>query len=91
MVVMNSIVNILLRLPELLAIVFLLVVAVNPNQKYPFKILCYNFGQCLTLGDISNSFIILSLSFNVFFYYFFNKTFKFACQLFFIVAKKSSK
>jgi hypothetical protein len=78
MVVLNSVVNILLRLPELLAIIFFFALALNPNQQYPFKILCYDFGQCLTLGQISNSFIILSLSFNVFFYYFFNKTFKFA-------------
>jgi hypothetical protein len=88
MVVLNSIVNILLRLPELLAIVFFFAVAVNPNQEYPFKILCFNFDQCLTLGQISNSFVILSLSFNVFFYYFFNKTFKFAFRLLFCGQKK---
>jgi hypothetical protein len=89
MVVLNSIVNILLRLPELLAIVFFFAVAVNSNQKYPFKVVCYDFGQCLTLGQISNSFVILSLSLNIFFYYFFNKTFKFAFHLFFCDGQKS--
>jgi hypothetical protein len=89
MVVLNSIVNILLRLPELLAIVFFVAVAANPNQQYPFKILCFNFGQCLTLGKISNSFDVLSLSLNVFFYYFFNKTFKFAFHLLFCGQKSN--
>jgi hypothetical protein len=88
MVVLNSIVNILLRLPELLAIVFYFAVAVNSNQIYPFKILCYDFNQCLTLGQISNSFVVLSLLFNVFFYYFFNKTFKFAFHLLFCGSRK---
>jgi hypothetical protein len=88
MVILNSLVNFLLRLPELLAIVFFLTVAVNPNQSYPFKIICYQFGQCLTLGRISNSFVVFSLAFNVFFYYFFNKTFKFAFHLLFCGAHK---
>jgi hypothetical protein len=89
MVVLNSIVNILLRLPELLTIIFFFALAADPNQKYPFKILCYNFGQCLTLGEISNSFVVLSLSFNAFFYYFFNKTFKFAFHLLFCGQKRN--
>jgi hypothetical protein len=85
MVVLNSVANIFFRLPELLSIVFLFAVALD--EKYIFKILCYDYGQCLTLGQISNPFIIFSLSFNIFFYYFFNKTFKFACHLLFCGAK----
>jgi hypothetical protein len=81
MVVLNSIVNILIRLPELLAIGFFFALAVVSNHKYPFKVLCYDFDQCLTLGQISNTFFVFSLSFNVFFYYYFNETFKFAFQL----------
>jgi hypothetical protein len=91
MVVLNSLVNILLRLPELLAIVFFIAVSANPNHKYLFRILCYNFGQCLAFGEISNSFVVLSLSFNIFFYYFFNKTFKFAFHLFFCGKKSNNK
>jgi hypothetical protein len=70
MVVLNSLVNVLLRLPELLAIVFYIIVETNSNGLYVFKMLCFTYNQCQTLNDIANPFYIISLSTNVIFFYF---------------------
>jgi hypothetical protein len=89
MVILNSCVNVLLRLPELLTIVFYIIVEADVNGLYIFKMLCITYNRCQTLNDIANPFYIISLSSNVLFYYFFNKTFKAAfLKTFSICTKK---
>ncbi len=73
MIVLNSLCNFLLRLPELFSQLFFYVFL---SQKYTFKRLCYDFHQCLSTLELANVFFILSLSLNFFFYALFNKNFK---------------
>jgi hypothetical protein len=90
MVVLNSLVNVLLRLPELLAIIFYIIVQTDTTYGlYVFKMLCFTYNQCQTLNDIANPFYIISLSSNLIFFYFFNNTFKVAfLQTFSVCSKK---
>jgi hypothetical protein len=77
MVVLNSLVNMLIRFSELLPVVFYIIVETDTKYGgYVFRMLCLTYNQCQTLNEIPNPFYIISLSTNLIFYYFFNKTFK---------------
>lgn len=73
MIIMNSVVNFILRSPELLSIVAFVFFDLNP---YVFKSICLMFNQCLTLYDLSNIFFFLSMSFCLIFYVKFNNCFR---------------
>jgi hypothetical protein len=77
MVVLNSLANVLFRIPELLSIIFFFIISDHQN-KYVYRLMCQSFDECNALNQISDSFYNFTTVFNIFFYYFFNKTFKFA-------------
>jgi hypothetical protein len=79
MIVLSSLSNFLLRSPELISCVFFYVISLG-NHFYTFKILCYSYDECISIVKLANVFYILSISFNFFFYYFFNRDFKLACH-----------
>jgi hypothetical protein len=81
MVVLNSLANILLRIPELLSIIFYFIITSSSN-KFMLR-MCSGFRDCSVMTQISNSFFNFTMICNIFFYYFFNKTFKFAFHLIF--------
>jgi hypothetical protein len=89
MIVLNSLSNFLFRFPELVSTILFYVISLSGNQ-FVFKILCYGFSQCLSIQEMVNPFYILSLSFNLFFYYFFNKAFKFSFKFTFSKKSKST-
>lgn len=77
MIVMNSVVNFILRTPELLSMTAFIVFNRNP---YIFKTICLTFNQCLTLNDLSNIFFLISMPFGLLFYLKFNTCFYEAFQ-----------
>jgi hypothetical protein len=81
MVVLNSLVNILLRIPELLSIIFFFIVNTHTNA-FMIKS-CFILKECNVATHISDSFFNFTMVCNIFFFYFFNKTFKFAFHLIF--------
>jgi hypothetical protein len=89
MVVLNSLVNILLRIPELLSIIFFFI-TITAKDVYMLRV-CSHFRECNAVTEISNSFFNLTMIFNIFFYYFFNKTFKFAFHLIFTLNSKTNQ
>jgi hypothetical protein len=87
MVVLNSLVNILLRIPELLSIIFFLIITASNNGS--MLGVCSHVKQCSLVTEISDSFFNFTMICNIFFYYFFNKTFKFAFHLIFTLNSKN--
>jgi hypothetical protein len=87
MVVLNSLVNILLRIPELLSIIFFSII-ISPNNSFMLR-MCSHLRECSVVTQISDSFFNLTMIFNILFYYFFNKTFKFAFHLIFTLNSKA--
>jgi hypothetical protein len=80
MVVLNSLVNVFFRIPELLNVVFFSIISFD-NNKYLYRLMCLSFHECNAMNQISDSFYNFTTAFNILFYYFFNKTFKFAFNL----------
>jgi hypothetical protein len=78
MIVLNSLANVLFRIPELLSIIFFFIVS---KDNYVYRLMCAEFDECNAMNQISDSFYYFTTVFNIFFYYFFNKTFKFAFHL----------
>jgi hypothetical protein len=87
MVILNSLVNVLLRIPELLSIIFFFII----NSQAFLLRECSHLSECSVMTQISNSFFNVTMIFNIFFYYFFNKTFKFAFHLIFTLNSKKSQ
>jgi hypothetical protein len=86
----RSIIMIVLRFPELISIVFFYSLSYGEGPDL-FKTLCYSSRECITIVDLANVFYILSLSLNFFFYYFFNKAFKFSFSLLMPFKSKANK
>ena len=74
-IVFNSLANFLFRFPEILLTIFFSLI-LQGNKKYWIKRVCFEYQQCLSFYELSNIFYIISLSFNIYFYYLFNKSFK---------------
>jgi hypothetical protein len=89
MVVLNSLVNILLRIPELLSIIFFFIISWPANGIMITE--CSKVTECTVVTQISDSFFNFTMICNIFFYYFFNKTFKFAFQLIFTLNSKNNQ
>ena len=73
MIIINGLSNFIFRMPEMLSVVIFSLFA---SKSYMFKRFCNDFQQCLSFTELSNVFYIFSLSFNLWFYYLFNKNFK---------------
>jgi hypothetical protein len=89
MVVLNSLVNVLFRIPELLSIIFFLIISAKQN-KYVYRLMCTSFDECNAMNQISDSFYNFTTVFNILFYYFFNNIFKFAFHLIFTCCRSTS-
>jgi hypothetical protein len=87
MVVLNSLVNILLRIPELLSIIFFFIIHSNAFMLRK----CSTVRECRVVTQISDSFFNFTMICSIFFYYFFNKTFKFAFHLIISLDSKKNK
>lgn len=74
MVVTNSIVNFILRAPELISLIFYYIVL---NQGGFFiRVFCFTYSECLVFVDIAQVFYIISLCTSLVFYIKFNSVFK---------------
>jgi hypothetical protein len=75
MVIINSLINFILRLPELSSLLYNLGTHFAP-RSWLYVYLCIEMMACHLLIDISSLFYLISLSLNFLVYYFFNKKFK---------------
>lgn len=76
MVILNSLINIVLRLPELASLILLSIISMSSQGPYLFKNLCFSYRQCLNLVNMENVFYLMSISMPVFFYLIFNNAFR---------------
>ncbi len=86
MVVLNSLSIFVFRSTELVSIVLFYVITFV-DGPYTFKMLCFDFHECLTINELANFSYTASLSLNFFFFLFFNKVFKHAFKLLFEMSK----
>lgn len=73
MLVASSLTNFLLRMPEILSVVFLYIFT---SDGYKYFIMCVILRHCPAMLDLANSFYIVSLSTNLIFYVKFNSNFR---------------
>ncbi len=74
MVIINSLINLVLRFPEFF--LFLKNSNILFNNNPLFNILCGDYAVCDYMIEMSNFFFILTFSTNYLTYYFFNKKFR---------------
>lgn len=80
MVVVNSLVNFILRAPELVSVIFYNIAITQ--YGYRLKMTCHLYSNCLVIVNLSKTFVILSLSFGLLFYIKFNSVFRCSFQYF---------
>jgi hypothetical protein len=78
MVIMNGLINLILRLPDLSSFLYFSSF-IFPDNVF-FELFCRYYNICFQLIDISNFFFILTFSTNYMIYYFFNLRFKESVQ-----------
>lgn len=76
MVVANSLVNFILRAPELVSVTFYYILI--GQGKVFVRMLCFLFTNCPVITDLSKSFCIFSMCFSLLFYIKFNSVFRFS-------------
>lgn len=76
MVLVNTLVNVSLRFPELTALIFFLIVSISENGPYMLKNLCSMYNFCLELLDLDKIFFMISLSMSFFIQLKFNSSFR---------------
>lgn len=74
MVGLSSLSNIIFRAPELISVIFYYYFSMN--GPYVFKMLCFSFNKCLTFIELANTFYLMGLGLNFFFYLKFNTVFE---------------
>lgn len=73
MVIAFNLTNFILRLPDILSSLVLIIGSIYPNIFYN---LCITFNRCLAVDQLTNFFYIFSLSINFFLYFSFYSTFR---------------
>jgi hypothetical protein len=83
MFVYNSLVNVLFPNPKAFINHLFFFIIKEKQKRYVNKLIYFTFDECNAMNQISDSFYNFTTGFNILFYYFFNKTFKFAFRLIF--------
>lgn len=76
MVLINSLMNLILRLPDLTPTVMLFIVLFNSRGAYLVKTFCLGYNLCVSVIQSGSVFYMLSLSTNIFVQIFFNNVFR---------------